>query len=333
MGPLTFVTYAGSQYVSASKGITMSHLRNPLILTGAILLTLSASSCTAVSEASPQGPAAAASNAPASGAPALPINETARGLLPENLRTAGVLRVASDPTYAPFEYFDTDNKTMIGWDVDFTDAVGAALGLKIEHVPATFDTILPGLASGKYDMAASFFSVTAEREKIVDFVQYINSGSGVAVLTGNPQKITMDPLTMCGKALGAQKGSIQSMEILPAFSAKCTEAGNKSIDIQSFPSQSDANLALVSGRVDGVVADSVTLSYQGKHANDKFELAEGKDYNPEPIGLALNKESGLKAAVTEAVREVINSSTYSAISEKWGVPDSVLVTADVLTKK
>jgi polar amino acid transport system substrate-binding protein len=311
----------------------MSLPRHPFFLTGALLLALSLSSCSSVPEAASQGPAGASGGALTPGAPAVATNESARGLLPENYRTAGALRAAPDPTYAPFEYFDTDNKTMIGWDVDFTDAVGAALGLKIEHVPASFDTILPGLASGKYDMAASFFSVTPEREKIVDFVQYINSGSGVAVLAGNPKKITMDPLTMCGKAIGAQKGSIQSMEILPAFSAKCVEAGNSAIDIQSFPGQSDANLALVSGRVDGVVADSVTLSYQGKHANGKFILAEGQDYNPEPIGLALNKGSGLEAAVTEAVRDVLNSGHYPAISEKWGVPASVLVTADVLAQK
>ncbi|WP_426938908.1 ABC transporter substrate-binding protein [Pseudarthrobacter sp. S3] len=308
----------------------MSNSLSPFLLTGVLLVALSATSCAAVSDASPQSTGKASAVATS---PALPVDEKARELLPENIRAAGVLRVASDPTYAPFEYFDTDNKTMIGWDVDFTDAVGATLGLKIEHVPATFDTILPGLASGKYDMAASFFSVTPEREKIVDFVQYINSGSGVAVLNGNPHKITMDPVTMCGRTIAGQKGSIQSMEILPAFSTKCTDAGHEPVNIQNFPSQSDANLALVSGRVDGVAADSVTLAYQAKEANGKFELAKGEDYQPEPIGLALNKNSGLKAAVTEAVRDVLNSDHYQAISEKWGVPDSVLVRADVLAAK
>jgi ABC-type amino acid transport substrate-binding protein len=47
----------------------------------------------------------------------------------------------------------------------------------------------------------------------------------------------------------------------------------------------------------------------------------------------LNKGSGLEAAVTEAVRDVLNSGHYPAISEKWGVPASVLVTADVLAQK
>jgi polar amino acid transport system substrate-binding protein len=304
----------------------MSHPRNPLLVAGAIVLAVSLSSCAGTSDAS-SGDTSLATDS------ALPVNEAARALLPESIRAGGVLRVASDPTYAPFEYFDTDNKTMIGWDVDLTDAVGASLGLKVEHVPASFDTILPGLASGKYDMAASFFSVTPEREKIVDFVQYIKSGSGVAVLKGNPNNVTMDPMTMCGRRIAGQKGSIQSMEILPAFSTQCSEAGQQPIDVQNFPSQSDANLALVSGRIDGVVADSVTLGYQAKQANGKFELAEGEEYKPEPIGLALSKTSGLKPAVTEAVRDVITSSHYPAISEKWGVPNSVLVTADVLATK
>ena len=196
------------------------------ILAGSVLLALSLSACTNASQAAPEPAGSGASAGANTGAEAVALNETARDLLPEEIRAAGTLRVASDPTYAPFEYYDTDNTTMIGYDVDFSDAVGAALGLEVEHVPATFDTILPGLASGKYDMAMSTFSITPEREKIVDFVDYLNGGSGVAVVPGNPQQISMDPLSMCGKKIAGQKGSIQSMEYLPTFSKECTAAGN-----------------------------------------------------------------------------------------------------------
>ena len=65
-------------------------------------------------------------------------------------------------------------------------------GLEVEHVPATFDTILPGLASGKYDLGMSTFSVTEERRKVVDFVPYLQGGTGLAVAPGNPQGLSVD---------------------------------------------------------------------------------------------------------------------------------------------
>ncbi|MBB2995766.1 polar amino acid transport system substrate-binding protein [Paeniglutamicibacter cryotolerans] len=258
------------------------------------------------------------------------VNEKAKALLPESILASGLLRVASDPTYAPFEYYDTDNKTMIGYDVDFSDAVGAALGLKVEHVPATFDTILAGLASGKYDMAMSSFSITPEREKIVDFVQYMSGGSGMAVAPGNPKAISMDLLTMCGNKIGVQKGSIQSMNHLPKFNDGCTTAGKEPIGVQNFPSQTDANLALGSGRVDAVMADSVSLAYQGDLSKGKFVLAEGPVYQPSPTGLALGQDTGLKEAVQEAVRTVLDSPDYQVMNSKWSIPASVHITSKML---
>jgi polar amino acid transport system substrate-binding protein len=319
------------------KGKSMRHSRQratrSTILAGSVLLALSLSACTNASQAAPEPAGSGASAGANTGAEAVALNETARDLLPEEIRAAGTLRVASDPTYAPFEYYDTDNTTMIGYDVDFSDAVGAALGLEVEHVPATFDTILPGLASGKYDMAMSTFSITPEREKIVDFVDYLNGGSGVAVVPGNPQQISMDPLSMCGKKIAGQKGSIQSMEYLPAFSKECTAAGKEPIIIQNFPGQTDANLALTSGRVDAVVADSVSLAYQAKEAGGQFELAAGEDYEPIPTGIALAKNAGLQEAVTEATRGILDSDYYEEMRAKWGLPESVLITSEVLDEK
>lgn len=57
-----------------------------------------------------------------------------------------------DASYPPFEAFDADNKTIIGFDADLSDAIAAKLGVKAEHVNAGFDSILVGLAAGKYDI-------------------------------------------------------------------------------------------------------------------------------------------------------------------------------------
>ena len=55
-------------------------------------------------------------------------------------------------------------------------ALGAVMGLKVNMVNATFDTIIPGLAAGKYDVGASSFTDTKERQKTVDFVTYFTAG-------------------------------------------------------------------------------------------------------------------------------------------------------------
>ena len=154
----------------------------------------------------------------------------------------------------------------------------------------------------------------------MDFVPYLQGGTGLAVAPGNPAQLTVDAASLCGKAVAAQKGSIQSLDILPVFSKKCTEAGNPAIDMQFFPTQNDANLALTSGRVQGVMATSVSLAYQGKLAGGKFEVAEGPDYEPELTGTALGKKSELLPAIQAATQAVLESPTYQEINTKWGLP-------------
>ena len=57
----------------------------------------------------------------------------------------------------------SDGHTVVGMDADLAKALGQVLGLKVNVVNATFDTIIPGLASGKYDLGMSSFTDTKER--------------------------------------------------------------------------------------------------------------------------------------------------------------------------
>lgn len=306
-------------------------ISNKLALLTAALVMSSVSGCTTASQgdASAQSPATApVSSASEQGG----VNEEARALLPQSMRDKGTLVMATDPTYPPFEYFDTDNKTVIGWDVDMGNVLASSLGLKAQYVPATFDTILPGLASNKYDAGMSAFNVTEERQKVVDFVPYISGGSGMAVLPGNPAKLSMTAASLCGKKIAAQKGTHESLDILPTMSEECTGSGEQAINQAVFPTQTDANLALLSGRVDGVMADSIPLSYQGALAENKFELAAGGDYEPRLTGIALNKESGLRPAITAAMKAIVQSKTYSDINKRWGIPSGSSITADQISE-
>ena len=245
-------------------------------------------------------------------------------LVPASVRKQGTLRVAMDASYAPFEYFAEDNTTIIGFDADLSKALAGTMGLKAVDVNAGFDTILAGLSSGKHDLGMSAFSVTKERARTVDFVVYLTGGTGIAVPEGNPDHLTMDPKKLCGYRIAAQKGSIQGMDYLPEFSRACRTAGDKPITVRLYPSQNDANLALTSGRVDAVMADSISMGYQSKLSNGRFELAPGADYEPTTTGVAIKNGSNLAPAVSRAMKELVADGTMTRLMKKWGMPDSAL---------
>lgn len=305
----------------------MFSTKRPAVLVPlALAAVLGLAACTNASAENTSGSSGQQAEQPAA-AGTVAVNEEARALLPAAIREAGVLVFASDPTYPPFEYMDSDNKTLIGFDISLTDALAESLGLKAQHTAATFDTILPGLTSGKYDVGVSSFSITDDRKKAVDFVPYMAGGTGLGVTTGNPKKLQLLDDSLCGHAIAAQKGSIQALTQGPAFSKKCTDAGKKPIDIQTFPGQSDANLALISGRVDGILSDTTSLAYQGQESGGKFEVAAGEDYEPTGVGMAVKKDSELTKALSTAMEELVASDTYQEVYAEWKIPASTQLDA------
>ena len=101
--------------------------------------------------------------------------------VPGSVKANGALTIAADATYAPNEFIAPDGRTVIGFDADLSKALGQVLGLKVNLTNATFDTIIPGLASGKYHLGISSFTDTKEREQTVDFVTYFVAGTSFYV--------------------------------------------------------------------------------------------------------------------------------------------------------
>ncbi|MET3920845.1 ABC transporter substrate-binding protein [Arthrobacter sp. UYEF20] len=300
----------------------MSH---PNYLTTGTLLLAAIVGLSGCTNASLEAGSTAAKPAQGGAIAAAPLNQAAADLLPADIRSKGTLLVGTDPTFPPYEFYAEDNKTVTGWDADFAKALGETLGLEARMVPATFDTILPGVGSHKYDVGISGFNVTAERKKNSDFATYMSSGSGLAVKQGNPKNLALDAMKLCGTSVGGEKGTSQGIETLPAFSKQCTDAGQAPIDIQLFPSQHEANLSLTSGRVDGVLSGDIGMAYASKLSGGSFELAPGAGYDPTSVGIAMPKDSPLTKAVVTAVKALVAGSTYTSINAKYGIPDSVTV--------
>jgi polar amino acid transport system substrate-binding protein len=259
-----------------------------------------------------------------SGEPTTPAANTAADLVPAEIKAKGTLNFATDASYAPNEFIDADGKTIIGMDVDLGNAIAERLGLKTSWVNVDFDSIIIGLAGGKYDIGMSSFTDTKEREQTVDFVTYLTAGTSLLVAKGNPSGLA-GPDDMCGHKIAVEKGTTQEADIA-AKSKECTDAGKAKVTAVALPDQNAASLAVQSGRADATLADSPVAEYEAALPDAKFEVA-GKSYDDAPYGIAIPKSSGaLKDAILAALKELIADGTYGKILAKWNVGDGAIST-------
>ena len=293
----------------------------------AAALALSGCSSKKSSTASPGSAAgstlAAGASTPASGASSPVSGADLAAMLPAAIKSAGTLSLATDASYAPNEFFDTDGKTIIGMDVDLGNAIAAKLGLKANFQNVTFDAIIPALTAGKYNLGMSSFTDNKKREATVDFVTYFSAGESLIVTTGNPKGVTGPDLSLCGLTIAVEKGTTEESEI-PTLSKACTDGGKKAVTALSTDDQNAANLALTTGRAQVGSADSPVAEYAVKQSNGTLAIA-GKSYEDAPYGIAIPKDAGtLKQAIQGALVALIADGSYKTILAKWGVDDGAI---------
>ena len=95
-----------------------------------------------------------------------------------------------------------------GADVEIAEAIAAALGVEIEWVNMGFDGLIKAVESGQVDILISAMTITPEREAQIDFVPYLEMGSGILVIMGNPKRIRR-PEDLCGRTVALQEGTSQ----------------------------------------------------------------------------------------------------------------------------
>ena len=237
-------------------------------------------------------------------------------LLPDDIREQGSIKVASNVEYPPFEYYDTDNTTIIGLDKDIADALTAKLGVTLEFNNMGFDAIIPALEAKRFDMAMSAMTDNEERRAKVDFVDYFSSGAGFLVPGGNPDGIT-GLADICGLTVAVDKGTT-NVEDAEAQSQKCVDGGEEAVKVEIYPGTSKIVLALQTGRADLAMIDTSSAAYTAEQSNGKFEVP-GAPYDPRHYGIVLPKGSDeLAEALQAALEEMLADGSYAEILKKWG---------------
>jgi polar amino acid transport system substrate-binding protein len=278
--------------------------------------------------AAPEGDKSAAGGAePTAKVSTLQRDDAIAAKLPADIKSARVVRVASGVSFPPMEYFDTDNKTVLGFDADLGKALGQVLGVEFKFQNTNFDGIIGGLAAGRYDLGLTSMIDKKERQAKVDFVDYLNSGVTFMVAKGNPEGLTKQ-LDLCGKTVAVEKSATGDI-VADDISAKCVKQGKDKIKKLALPEQVGTLQALSSKRADAVLALDLTLAYNVKQQPDAFELP-AQPFGLLPVGIPVPKDNPeLRDAVAAALVKIQKSGQYDQLLAKWNLTDQALKGAPV----
>lgn len=243
-------------------------------------------------------------------------NEELFNALPASIRNKG-LQVTTSVGYPPMEMYGADGKTIVGVDPSLARAIARTLGVDLTITDQEFNAQIPGLLTGRFDVLLSSMTDNEERRETVTFVDYVSAGNGFLVQTGNPSSIAT-PDDVCGTIISVvDNGS--SMDLAEEYDAACIADGKASVDILKFEGDSEAILAVKSGRAAATIGDYPVAVYRAAEADSGLE-AIAIDGGESPWGIAVDKKNtDLVDLVQKALQELIDSGAYSAILDAWGV--------------
>ena len=249
-------------------------------------------------------------------------------LLPTAIQSSGVIRVATDAHHAPCDAMEEDNVTFTGWEEDLRQALGKKLGVKMVPSSIEFSGLIPGVQSGRYDMASQCISDTPAREQQVDFVDINISVNGIFALKDS--KVTSDPLSLCGMTSGAQVGTTYGDSVRNLLSPNCVAHGKAAIETHDFGSQDATLLALLSGRVDFLVNDAAAENYISAHSSRPIKVLVPDILPKRNDGIVLKKGNDqLAKALLAGTQALLKDGTYQKIMEKWHLTSIILTTPGI----
>ena len=219
------------------------------------------------------------------------------------------LTVATSPDFPPFE--SLDGTKLVGIEVELVDAIAAKMGVKVEYVQIDFDSVLNGVQAGKYDLGMSGISVTDERKENALFTDpYCLAAQAIVVVEGSDIASKAD---LDGKSVSVQTGTTAELF--------CNENGYK---VSSFAANSDAESALVTGKVDAWVIDDLTaaemVAVYNQNAETKLVILD-EAMTTEPYALMTKKGNDqLIADINKVLNELVADGTVAKLFEKYGAP-------------
>ena len=227
-----------------------------------------------------------------------------------SVQKSGKLTVATSPDFPPFESLGA-NGEVFGIEIDILNLICAQLGVELDIQQVDFDSVLPGVQAGKYNMGASGISVTPARAENTLFTDpYCLAAQAIVVMKDSPITCKAD---LTGKTVSVQTGTTAE--------TYCMENG---YTVSSFTANADAEAALVAGKVDAWVIDDLTAAemvkiYNAEKGDVLVILDEAMTTEPYAFAFAFGSED-LVAKINEILSGLVADGTVAAIFEKYEAP-------------
>ncbi len=208
---------------------------------------------------------------------------------------------------------------LVGIQPEIVRALSQVLGVPIENQSiGTWDSLIPGLLGGRFQISSSDFGVTAERLEQVDFVTEFSLGTAFAVKKGSDIEVK-EEADLCGHSVGVLAGSY-FVDQVKKVSEECTAAGKEPVEVMTYPTASAQILAEMNGRTEVTAEGQDTLGYTVSSQGLPLEIQE-LVLDSVPQGIIVDKRSGLGPALEAAMKEIVRNGTYAKILERWNVSE------------
>jgi len=225
------------------------------------------------------------------------------------VRASGLLRVATDATYPPFESY-TDG-AYSGYDIDLAKLIGARLGVAVAFSNIPSDSLYQALGEGKVDAIVSALPFIYERSNDLIYSRaYFNAAPLLVVPAASTARSLSD--IAAGK-LGAQLGS-DSDEAARRWQRDHPTGG---LQLATFDTPTAALDALAAGQVAAALADPLEFTaWQVAHPAYKAVANLGEA----GYVVAVGKQSRqLARLVDETIANAQADGTLARLAARWFV--------------
>jgi len=235
------------------------------------------------------------------------------------------ISVASQADIAPLTYTNDSGKT-VGFDQDMIKAVASVLGIKIDASPVTFENVILGLDSGKYDFVVDP-TITAERLLKYDMVSYFTSSNSV-ITQDSTDALPDEDTALCGMKIGTVTGEVSGPYVTDTIDPACADAGEDKVATTEYKDFASAVLALKGGNVEGIFVDTMTFTELAKTA-----AGDGLEQNGPSRRIQSNssfaflkggESVALAPVVQKAVNTLIDNGVYADLLAKYDLTSNGL---------
>jgi polar amino acid transport system substrate-binding protein len=217
------------------------------------------------------------------------------------------VRIATEGAYAPWNFLN-DAGEPAGYEIDLGNAICEQAGLTCEWVINDWDSIIPNLLAGNYDLIMAGMSITDERLETIDFTQnYFPPDPSKFVAAAGAG---VDPATLSGARVGVQGGTIQA--------AYAEENLGDANTVVTFTTADQAMADLAAGNLDTILADGAYLEPVVAASSGAFEFVGEDVMIGNGVGGGIRKDDAeLKATLDEALTALKADGTVDELIAQW----------------